>query len=186
VWREHLAGDLLLASLDQRPLTSLEIILCDVRMEGIRELADSPVLRGLGKLRLSWNFVDRTALETLLASDHLGPRLAHLDLRGWNLGQTGWESLASCPRLSGVRHLNLASTGLNAGGMAALLASSPLRHLTALHLGTVGDRAALEMLAASDRLPRVRELVVGSNSNPDGVAALRRRFGARLILYPDS
>jgi hypothetical protein len=108
-----------------------------------------------------------------------------LDLAGWDLSHGGFQLLARCPRLASLTHLNLANTQLDTEGMAALLASPYLRRLTTLHLGAERSSEALHLLASSSSLPRLRELVVGSGADVESLEALRRRLGARLIIYPE-
>jgi hypothetical protein len=190
IWDAHGIGDRVLSQLagtvPQGPaLTSLDLVNCGVTNQGVRVLAASPFLSGLGRLRLAWNDGSPVCIEELLASSYLSPRLHRLDLSGWQLSREAFSLLASNPRLSGLRHLTLRSTGLDAEGMAALLASPYLRRLTALHLGSEQSTEALLLLARSTGLPRLRELVLGSRANAQAIAALRQRFGPRLIVYTD-
>ena len=61
-------------------------------------------------------------LHLLLESSHLSRRLTWLDLAGWDLSDGGFQLLALCPPLKTLTHLNLTNCGLDAEGMAALLA----------------------------------------------------------------
>ncbi len=188
-WNEPGAGDAIIGALRERPqpdrLTSLELIHSDVSAEGIHNLSTSTLLSGLSKLRLSWNMLQTNALEELLNSTYLSRRLMRLDLAGWDLGEGGFQLLSRCPRLATLTHLNLANTQLDAEGMAALLSSPYLRRLTTLHLGAERSLEALQLLASSSSLPRLREVVVGSGADVESLEALRCRFGARLIVYPE-
>ena len=100
-------------------------------------------------------------------------------------------ALAHSPALRGLRWLEFAYNALTPEAMAAWLASPYLRHLEALHLGSeYGEDGlktqALHLLAGSSGLPRLRDLVVGLETDWDAVEALRRRFGARLRVWVDA
>jgi uncharacterized protein (TIGR02996 family) len=92
-------------------------------------------------------------------------------------------TLTSSPHLARLRHLTL--QGSYGEGVVVALASAPLPPgLTRLRLDSCGirDRGALA-LAASPHLDQLTSLCVwNSYVGPEGAAALRQRFGARLIL----
>ena len=184
-WNQEGDGDAIIAALADRPhperFTSLALVNTGVSMRGIHTLASSPLLSGLSKLRISWDPLPTASLQELLESSHLSRRLTSLDLAGWNLRGGGWQMLASCPRLANLTYLNVSNAGIDAEGMAALLASPYLRKLTALHLGGERSSEALRLLASSSGLPRLREVVVDTGADTDTVAAMRLRFGPRLI-----
>jgi uncharacterized protein (TIGR02996 family) len=88
--------------------------------------------------------VDAKSLKQLLAAPWLG-RVRHLAVKG-NLGDAGFAALAKAPALQQLEHLNLLGCKVTSKGVAAL----------------------------RGQLPRVRTLVLTSNSiGDDGIAQLR-------------
>jgi uncharacterized protein (TIGR02996 family) len=69
--------------------------------------------------------------------------------------------------------------------MSALLASPDIHFLEALHLGSAHDGPAGLRLLAESPPARLRDLVIGSATDPEAVAALRDRFGPRLRVFAD-
>jgi uncharacterized protein (TIGR02996 family) len=180
-------GDPLLTSLARtsRRLTALDLSRCGVSALGIRAMANSPVLRELAHIRLWWDEIWPPALIELINSSYLTTRLRRLEIRGSNLSRGGFDALARCPRMAGLTYLDVTGCRLDKAGLNALLASPYLARLTTFHLGSVSDTEVLKALSLSPGLPRLREVVIGSRSASAGIVALRKRFGARLIVYHD-
>jgi uncharacterized protein (TIGR02996 family) len=167
-------------------LTALSLSGCHITERGVRRLAASPVLTQLAALDLSTN--DRFgpgALQALLASPHLSERLGRLDLDGCRFDGVTVTALAACPRLAGLIWLSIPGPDLTGRAAEALLTSPHLERLTYLDVWSVPDARAAGMLARPGGLPRLRKLFLGSQTDPTALAALRRRFGPRLRVYPD-
>jgi hypothetical protein len=104
------------------------------------------------------------------------------------------QALAECQGLAGLRHLGFAYNSLNGPKMAALTASPWLRHLESLHMGSESDYTredegtvvdAFRILARPETFPRLRDVVVGSETEEESLELLRRRFGPRLRVWED-
>jgi uncharacterized protein (TIGR02996 family) len=152
-------------------------------------LARWPGLAGLTEL----SFTQCEGATELLRSPFLSARLARLDLTGSCDTPEGARLLADCPALKGLCWLGFGYNGLNVEKMEALLASPYLSQLEALHLGSErnreedgeGSSAALALLAQSSAWPRLRDVVVGSDSTPEAITVLQARFGPRLRVWSD-
>ena len=71
--------------------------------------------------------------------------------------------------------------------MTALCQSPVLQHLDSLYLWSFHDRGDVgRALANTPGPPRLRDLVIGSETDADVVAALRRRYGPRLRVCHDN
>jgi uncharacterized protein (TIGR02996 family) len=131
----------------------------------------------------------------LLASPHLSPRLRRLDVSGVCKSTHSVSALAGCATLRGLQWLGFGYNGLTEAKMAALIASPHLGNLEALHMGSEYDWApergsgeaerALRLLARSGGFPRLRDVVVGSETPEGAIEALRERFGPRLRVFAD-
>jgi len=113
------------------------------------------------------------------------PQLKRVSLAGTQLSPAGIGSLLMAGWMGGVEELDL--TGTWKGDEVALaVAASPrvgnLRRLV-IHNCGLTDLAAFA-LAGCGYLDRLEQLVlnVGNNFTPAGVAALRKRFGARVTV----
>lgn len=169
------------------PLRSLSFPDCD----GIgKALAKWPGLAGLTDLSLTRMFAQDCAKDTaaLLKSPHFSPRLERLDLSGSCPTQANVNQLARCTNLSGLRWLGFGWNDLNPRKMHVLMHAPHLRHLESLHLSSmygVNEVQALVQLAKTDAWPRLRDLVVGSGTDPEGIDPLQERFGPRLRVWAD-
>lgn len=163
-------------------------------VEGIGEsLARWPGLAGLTDLSLSTFESEPMGCAAVFRSPFLSGRLARLDLTGICRTPEAVASLAQCAALKRLRWLGFGYNELTPEKMALLLRSPHLRHLESLHMGSEyeredGGRAsedALILLAASENLPRLRDVVVGSETPERAIDALRQRFGPCLRVWSD-
>jgi hypothetical protein len=128
--------------------------------------------------------------EHLLGSPFLSQMRTRLDLTGRCTTLEGVRLLACSPVLTGLRWLGFGYNRLTEEKIALLLASPALHHLEALHLGSESEyagtsEAALLLLAEANGFPRLRDVVVGSETPAGAVEALRKRFGPRLRVWCD-
>jgi uncharacterized protein (TIGR02996 family) len=124
----------------------------------------------------------------LLSRGPLTAGVARLDLEGHEGGVALARALAESPWTQGIRHLDFGYNGLTSKVIARLAAAPFAPYLEALHLGSEHDRNTLAALRAlsDDRIfPRLRDVVVGSNTVEGGIEVLRRRFGSRLRVWAD-
>src|SRR5262245_29546355 len=162
--------------------------------EGIVALAKSPAAANLRILKLGDNSFGKTALLTALASRFpnlttldlnstperkpkpadMGrfahvlslPRLKHLDLSGWPLGDAGAKALAANPHLANLTRLSLSRCGIGTRGADALIRSEWLQNLVELNLDD-NRIAKADALADKKLLPRLgRCSFVSSNKIP--------------------
>jgi uncharacterized protein (TIGR02996 family) len=147
------------AAWDRLPaLRSLDLGRNKLGDEGVRALAESPLLGHLTSLDLHRVYAGPSSLIALVQSPHCR-RLQSLDLTLNKLGPEGLEALVDVPGLGSLRRLDLAHIGLSNGRLEALRrwpAGWPLEHL-GLATDKVGDKAA-EDLAASPVLARLESL----------------------------
>jgi uncharacterized protein (TIGR02996 family) len=142
-----------------------------------------PGLRRLNDLELADGGAGREGdVGALLDSPQFPGGLTRLHLDG--LSEDELVALAGCPKLGALRWLALPFSAWTAGAMQALLDSPHLRDLEALHLGSE-DAESLLLLARSSRLPRLRDVVVGSGTAREAQDELRKRFGSRLRIFAD-
>lgn len=157
-------------------------------------LANWPGLAGLTDLNLTRNYDQECADDTgqLLGSRHLSPRLARLDLSGSCRTEANAKQLANCPALAGLRWLGFGWNNLVVERMRTLLHSPCLQNIEALHLFSEfceGDGTAEYTLAeianARDWWPRLRDVVLGSQTPREALALLREGLGPRLRVWSD-
>jgi uncharacterized protein (TIGR02996 family) len=165
-------------------VTSLSLAVSDIADSGVIRLADSPLLARLAALDLSGNGLGPDGHRALLDSPHVSTRLARLDLSGNRFDDVTFAALAACPRLAGLTWLSV-PFDLTREDAVALRSSPYLRRLTYLDLGSIPDADAAMTLALPGGLPRLRKLFLCAPLDPAALAALRRRFGPRLRVYPD-
>jgi uncharacterized protein (TIGR02996 family) len=157
--------------------------------EGLGEtLARWPGLAGITDLAFAHRAVQDT--EHLLQSPFLSCRLSRLDVTESCGTPEAVGLLARCPGLKGLRWLGFGYNGLTPEKLTALFSSPHLRHLEALHLGSESEymgttAAALRLLAKPDSFPRLRDVVVGSETPSEAINGLRKRFGPRLRVWLD-
>jgi uncharacterized protein (TIGR02996 family) len=157
----------------------------------VKALVNSPHLANLTRLSLLWNFqVGDNGVRAIVASPHL-KRLTHLDLSGTGLTDAGVRTLARSPFLERLTTLRLWHNSELGDAAAQALASSPhvgnlreldLRGWREAWTNGIGDAGALA-LANSPHLDGLRQLHVGywRDLTPAGLAALRDKFGDRLV-----
>ncbi len=124
----------------------------------------------------------------LLSKAPLTVRLPRIDLDERCGTAAALRALAASPWARGVSHLGFGSNGLTPARVACLAAAPFARHLEALHLGSEHGKqtlAALQAIADDRNFPRLRDVVVGSNTIEGGIEVLRRRFGPRLRVWAD-
>jgi uncharacterized protein (TIGR02996 family) len=167
-------------------------------IEGLGELlARWPGLAGLTELSFSSFGFEPVDCMAVLRSSFLSGRLTRLDLTGTCRTSKTVACLAECPALNGLRWLGFGYNEPTPEKMTGLLRSPHLHHLEALHMGSEyggifgpedegrASEDALILLATSDGLPRLRDVVVGSETPEGAISALRRRFGPRLRVWAD-
>jgi uncharacterized protein (TIGR02996 family) len=164
----------------------------EITAVGVKALASSPHLASLTTLSLLWNFrIGDKGIRALLKSPHLA-NLTSLDLSGTGLTDAGARALAASPFVTRLKTLRLwHNPDLGDAGVTALARSPHLAGLEDLDLrgwrevwpNDVGDAGA-DALAASPHLEHLKRLHVGHwrNATEAGYAALRARFGDRLII----
>jgi hypothetical protein len=162
--------------------------------EVISALAEWPGLAGITDLSMTEFRSDD--VEPVLRSAHLGPRLASLEISGGCRTLSAVSALAGHSGLRGLRHLGFGYNALD-GERAELLAGSAFAlTLEALHLGSESDGRgqpdasgtvadAFEVLVAPENFPRLRDVVVGSDTEEGEIPRLRERFGPRLRVWSD-
>jgi hypothetical protein len=93
------------------------------------------------------------------------PRLRHLNLAGWPLGDTGAKALAANPALATLTRLVLGSCRIGDKGLDALARSPHLQQLVELDLRYNKLKTAAA-LRATTRLPRLAALRLDGNAIP--------------------
>lgn len=96
------------------------------------------------------------------------PRLRHLNLKGWPVGDAGVKALADNPACERLRVLDLRDCDVGAEGAAALFASAHLRRL--VYLGLDGNNpigASLRALHDPAVLPELCECALPSSVSGD-------------------
>jgi uncharacterized protein (TIGR02996 family) len=192
-------------------LRELRLPYCQVSDGDFKRLCDSPHLNELRSLDVSNNaltihaarsFADRTGL----------PALTELNLGGTNrIGPDGTLILVDSPSTGRLRKLNLWSNGVADYGVEAICKYAHVSHLTHLDLsGNLLTNRAAVALAAAEHLKTLEELnlrtngisgegalalansphlnslcllnLVGNTIGQKAAAALRDRFGDRVVL----
>jgi hypothetical protein len=151
-----------------------------------RQLAAWPVLPRLTRFDAGG---DAAFTAWLLAKVPLTPRVPRLDLNERCDSVAAVRALAASRWAGGLCHLGFGYNGLTRKKVARLAAALFARHLEALHLGSErGEEeglAALRIIADERHFPRLRDVVVGSDTVEGGIDVLRRRFGPRLRVWAD-
>ncbi len=162
---------------------------------GVAALAASPAARSLHVLRLGDNNFGKTGLSRLARASAFGqlcvldlgsflqrkvqeadlaaflsalalPRLRHLDLSGWPIGDTGARALAASPALAGLTRLGLARCGIGDAGARALITSPHLQKLLRLRLDDNAIRTGADDLADPAVMPHLGECGLNGNNVP--------------------
>jgi hypothetical protein len=138
---------------------------------GFRDLAKVRGFAALKSLDVRYTLMGRDALRAVLACPWVAG-LERLDLNG-PFGDADAESIADCPDLGGLRHLELHGEGIGAAGIRALFSSRKLGALQTLVLSTKG-RCELDGIADGG-LPSLTALALRA-----GVLSLSSRGGRAL------
>jgi uncharacterized protein (TIGR02996 family) len=169
----HLAGAHSLPSLEELDLGGASTPFD----EGLRLLADSPLIEALRTLRLYWGRIGPEGIEALAATPRR-TRLEHLDLLNDPIGDRGAMALARSPVAATLRTLNLRGTGIGPDGVTALASSPWLTNLETLWLGgyEAGEHGAIALLD-SPHLGRLQRLSLGMTGLSEKIRGrLRERF----------
>jgi uncharacterized protein (TIGR02996 family) len=170
----------------------------------ITALANGPAAAHLRVLRIGYNPFGKPGLTALadgtrfpnlttldLRTGHTGarpatlaafakalalPRVRHLHLDGWPLGDVGAKALAANPALANLTRLTLARCGITDPGLTGLARSPHLQGLIELDLSGNKLKRAAALLDAG-RLPRLAAL--GLTGNPLTAAAGEQLHRAR-------
>jgi hypothetical protein len=102
------------------------------------------------------------------------PRLKHLDLSGWPVGDEGARVLASSAAFAGLTRLNLRSCAIGDAGARALFASGNLRRLMELDLSGNDIQTAASVLLDPVVLPELRSGRMAGNRIAEKVRAAIR------------
>jgi uncharacterized protein (TIGR02996 family) len=150
-------------------LRTLDVIDCSMGPDGAAAIAGSPHLSRLEELMFGGS--DSTPC------NHIGDR--------------GLSALSVSPYMANLTSLQLMWNCITSDGVIALAESPHVRGLKRLELedNFIGDRGAFA-LAASPNFDRLDRLTFGSfystsrdeHLGPEGIEALRQRFGSRLLL----
>ncbi len=141
--------------------------------KAIRTLLNSPHLRHLTHLDLSFNLLRTEGAESLEKSPYLS-NVTHLNLSGCRLNGAAIAQLVASPHLTNLVELELGHNELDDDACEALSNSPNMAKLTRLDLDMMplGDRAAMA-LATSPHITRLTRLSVSNNSiGAAGVEAL--------------
>jgi hypothetical protein len=147
-----------------------------------------PVLAHLTQLSIGDPHVDGLAT-WLLSSAPLTPRVSSIHLTAlYDNDETLAQALAASPWSRGITHLDFGYNNLTSSKIACLASAPFARYLESLHLGSERGEDALEALKAiaDDRnFPRLRDVVVGSDTVEGGIKVLQKRFKSRLRVFSD-
>ncbi len=178
---------------------SLDLSTNAIGDKGVTALAASPAAPGLRVLRLRNNPFGKVGLSAFtnpafpnLTTLDLGstlkrkataedvarflaglqlPRLKHLDLGGWPVGDAGAAVLASSPGLANLSRLALDHCGIGDAGAKPLFSSPHLRHLIELDLRDNQVATAAGALLDPANLPALAECWLSGNKLPPRLAA---------------
>jgi Ran GTPase-activating protein (RanGAP) involved in mRNA processing and transport len=109
------------------------------------------------------------------------PRLRHLDLSGWPLGNTGAKVIAGSPAFAGLTRLKLSRCRIGDGGAKALFASRHLQQLVELWLDFNTIQTGADALTDPAVMPRLAECWLCGNKIPERVAAKLKGSGRYVL-----
>jgi uncharacterized protein (TIGR02996 family) len=154
-----------------------------VRDEGAATLAASSLLLQVEVLHLYGTQLGDAGTEALARSPHFSA-LRELRLGGNQIGDAGIRALAGSHGLGALQVLPMIGNRITDDGAAALASRAGLPALTELHLGgnPITDAGAVALAAGSamDRIQRLTFYNYTDQIGPEGIAALRERFGDRV------
>jgi uncharacterized protein (TIGR02996 family) len=109
------------------------------------------------------------------------PRLRHLDLGHWPVGDTGAEALARSPTFAQLTRLGLESCGIGEAGARALFASPHLQRLVCLDLSHNKIGRAADALLDPAVMPRLVDCRLLGTDIPQATAAKLRERKDRSV-----
>ncbi len=194
-----------------RRLRVLDLTANRIGDQGVAALAAGPVAKSLRFLGLQYNelgkgafkalarpgaFAQLTTLELYSTHKRKGaqpdlaaflagldmPRLRHLDLGTWPVGDAGALVLAASPAFAGLTRLLLVGCGIGDEGARSLLASPHLQGLVELQLGYNAIEKGVDALADPKVLPRLGACSLVGNNVPKASAAKIKRAGRNVIV----
>jgi uncharacterized protein (TIGR02996 family) len=110
------------------------------------------------------------------------PRLRHLNLMGWPLGDAEAKVLAGSPVLAGLTRLDLSYCDVGDRGAQALFASPHLQNLVELRLNNNRIKAAADVLCDSAVMPRLGECWLSGNRIPRAAGEKLRESGRYVVV----
>jgi uncharacterized protein (TIGR02996 family) len=110
------------------------------------------------------------------------PRLRHLVLHGWPVGNAGAKVLARSAAFAGLRRLDLSQCSIGDAGAKALFASPHLQNLVELRLDNNSIKAGANALADPTVMPHLGECWLSLNNIPKASAAKIEGTGRWVIL----
>jgi uncharacterized protein (TIGR02996 family) len=158
-------------------LRELDLTNCQLTAPGLKALVSSKHFRCPLLLDIGCNPVGPAGLRAVLEAPGL-EQLVTLEASGCKVDDAAIATLAGCPRLTTLLHLDLgANDGIGPAGAEALASSPHLRRLASLVLqacpiGEAGARALLR----SPHLRRLHLLVDQKGVSKKTLAGLRERF----------
>ena len=102
------------------------------------------------------------------------PRLRHLDLGGWPMGNNGAKALAKNPALATLTRLNLDGCEIGDPGAEALFASPHLQNLVELQMSYNSVKTGADALAKRTVMPRLGECWLGDDISEKTAQKLKR------------
>lgn len=165
-------------------LRSLDVSDAGLSIHSARAFADAAGLPELAGLNLGGrNSIGPDGTLILVHGPNAG-RLCKLGLGSNGVADYGVEAIARRDHLCRLTHLGLSDNRLTDRSAAAIAGAEHLASLRELDLraNTVGERGALS-LAGAKHLDNLLRLDLSGNAvGPKGAAALKERFGRRVIL----
>ena len=136
--------------------------------------------------RLVLNNVDDSDLDSLLEEPWLS-RLHSLDLYGYDIPQTDWCTVASCPHLKQLRELMLYYGTLTPENAAWIAKKNPCPRLKRLHIGFAITDAAIAGLFGGKAFAGLEELELDTGKlGPEGlktIASVLKRLKSLKVSY---
>jgi uncharacterized protein (TIGR02996 family) len=151
-----------------------------VGKKALPALGDGARFPNLTTLDLGSFGIRRTAADAVQFAKELSlPRIRHLTLNGWPLGDRGAKALAANPALANLTRLLLARCGIGETGLTALVRSPHLQQLVELDVSNNKLKTAAA-LRDTKWLPRLAAVQIHSNAIPS--AAHRRLHAVRGLV----
>lgn len=148
-------------------LRALQLDGIEIGKGALAALGDARRFPNLTTLQASTSYARKvTAADVTAFATNLNlPRLRHLNLNGWPLGDDGARALASNPTLGSLTRLLVSGCGIGEKGLGALVRSKRLQGLIELDVSnnTLTTAAALR---DAGRLPRLAAARLAGNAIP--------------------